>query len=341
VSFARPEVLVLLAFVPVAVALFVRASRKRAAALRLFLGAAHTGTAPTRWGIRAALQCAALALVVVALAGPLVGTTLTESRSAGVDLVVALDVSASMNARDIAPSRLERARFLLARLAEQRSSDRLALVVFSADAALLSPLTRDAAAFRMYLDAVGPEIVGTAGSEPSRALSVAASAFDVADAGRPRAILIVSDGENPNAGPQGDGAAELADDLRRAGVDILALAVGGQTGSTIPLPNDRVLRDRDGEVVRTALDADALAALAERDVYLADEDPLPAIVDRLDELAGAGASLERVPAAAERYQWPLALAIALLVFDRVVAAWAGRRRPRGFVDAAGLSAAPI
>jgi Ca-activated chloride channel family protein len=247
-------------------------------------------------------------------------------RSTGVDLVVALDVSASMYARDVPPSRLERARFLLRRLAERRRNERLALVVFAADAALLSPLTRDAAAFRMYLDAVGPEIVGTAGSDPSRALEVAASAFDPDDAGRPRAILLATDGENPNAGEAGDGSAEVADEARAAGIAVLALAVGTQAGGTIPLPNDRLLVDRDGEVVQTTLDADALRRIAGGDVFVAGSDPLPALEARLDELAGDGASADRIPAAAQRFQWPLAAAILMFIADRLVAAWAGRRR---------------
>jgi Ca-activated chloride channel family protein len=205
----------------------------------------------------------------------------------------------------------------------------------------------------MYLDAVGPDIVGTAGSEPARALTVAATALEPQDApgswsrtgGRPRAILLVSDGENPNAGEQADGSAALADELRGAGVELLALAVGTEEGGTIPLPNDRVQRDREGDVIRTRLDMVALTSIAGRDVYRADADPLPALGERLDELAGGGGSLERVPAAAERFQWPLGAALLLLVADRLVAAWAGRRaRTRGRQGAsvdAPTSAVPV
>jgi hypothetical protein len=187
----------------------------------------------------------------------------------------------------------------------------------------------------MYLDAVGPDIVGTAGSDPARALSVAAWAFDTRDApsswagagGRPRAVLLVSDGENPNAGESGDGAAGVADELRDAGITVLALAVGTEQGGTIPLPNGRVQRDRAGEVIRTRLDVDALTKIAGADVMLAADDPLPMLNQRLDELAGRGGSIERVPAAAERYQWPLGWALLLLVADRLLAAWTGRLSP--------------
>jgi Ca-activated chloride channel family protein len=319
-SFARPWALALLALAPVAAWLFARAARKRREALRLFLGVPPKGRAEGRRTARAFLQALALALMVVALAGPRVGTTLQETRRGGLDLVVALDVSASMDARDVAPSRLERARFVLERLAEARAGDRLALVAFAGDAAILSPLTSDAAAFTLFLDAAGPAVVGTPGSDLARGLGVAAAAFEAEDAGRPRAVLLVTDGEDHEGA-----AAEAADALRRTGAEVLALAVGTRDGGPIPLPNGRTKRDAQGRIVITRLDPETLRGIT-GDVVEIEGDPVAALDARLDRLAeGAGAARVRVPAAAERFQWPLALALFFLVAERIGALMASRR----------------
>ena len=321
-SFARPWVLALLALAPVAAWLFARAARKRREALRLFLGAPPRGRAEGRRTARAALEALGLALIVVALAGPRVGTALQETSRGGLDLVVALDVSASMEARDVAPSRLERARFTLTRLAEARAGGGLALVAFAGDATILCPLTSDASAFTLFLDAAGPSVVGTPGLDLARGLGVAAAAFETDEAqGRPRAVLLVTDGEDHEGA-----AAEAADALRRTGAEVLALAVGAGDGATIPLPNGRTRRDAQGDVVVTRLDPATLRGVAGGDVVEIEGDPVAALDARLDRLAqSAGSSRVRVPAAAERYQWPLALALFLLVTERIIALMASRR----------------
>jgi Ca-activated chloride channel family protein len=323
VTFARPELLLMLVvLVPGAIALFARAARQRREALSLFLGNGRPSVVVGS-SARTALLTLALALVVVALAGPRVGTDIAETRAGGLDLVVALDVSASMAARDVPPDRLERARFAVARMAEARPTDRLALVVFAGEAALLSPLTRDGGAFRLFLDAAGPDIVGSAGSEPARALEVAASAFDPGESTRPRAILLVTDGENPNVEDRDQDAELVSNALRREGIAVLALGVGTAEGGTIPLPGGRIKRDGAGAVVNTRLDRSALGRLAGEDVFDVSAESAQALARRLDDIAGAGGSIERVPTVAERYQWPLAVALAGLILERLLAALAG------------------
>jgi len=324
-SFARPWALALLALAPVAAWLFVRAARKRRAALALFLGRAPERRAPERGARRrlsAGLQTAALALLIVALAGPRLGTALRETTRGGIDLVVALDVSTSMLARDVAPNRLERARFVLRRLAARRVGDRIALVAFAGDGTILCPLTTDASALDLFLDAAAPSVVSTPGSDLARGLAMAAAAFDPeATDGRPRAVLLVTDGEDHEGG-----AAEAAEELRGLGVETLALAVGTTEGATIPTPDGSTRRDRQGREVVTRLDPDALRGVAGDDVVGIDGDPVAALDAQLGRLAaGAGQTHVRVPAAAERYQWPLGLALFLLIAERLLAFRTPRR----------------
>ena len=332
-SFRSPWLLLLAAvLVPVAWAAFAHAARRRTAALALFLG--DRGRQPAlepirrQRRVRAGLLVGAVALVGVALAGPRAGTALRETRQESLDLLVALDVSASMRANDVAPSRLERAKLEIERVVEGRRGDRVGLVVFAGEAFLQSPLTTDLGAFRLFLDAADPEQVAVQGTDFARALQVASAAFDAAsdDAqGRPRALLVVSDGEDHEGG-----LSDAADALRDSGVEILALGVGTDEGAQVPdVRRGRVRgvkRDRGGAPVVSRYEEGALRDLAGGgDVFRAGRRPAaPAINDALDRLDRAVVAEDEVAAEAERFQWPLGLALLLLAAERVLAL----RRPR-------------
>ena len=235
-SFRSPALLLLAAvLVPAALAAFAYAARRRAAALRLFLGA-RAEAGPTlgplarHRAVRAGLVAGALGAAAVALAGPRVGTATRESRQESLDLLIALDVSDSMRAQDVAPSRLERAKLEVERVVAERRGDRVGLVVFAGEAFLQCPLTTDRGALRLFLDAAGPGQVSVQGTDFARALAVADRAFDATGEGdRPRALLVVSDGEDHEGGLGAE-----ADALRDDGVTILALGVGTDQGPRSP-----------------------------------------------------------------------------------------------------------
>lgn len=338
-SFRTPETLWLLLLVPAAVALYAHAARHRRAAVQLFFGGEGTPGAVARmarlrrW--RAACVAVALGALVVALAGPRYGTTLREARQESLDLVFALDVSASMLAEDVAPSRLERARLAVARLADggarladggaERQGDRLGLVVFAGDAFLQCPLTTDRAAFRLFLDAAAPDLIATPGSDFARALFTARQAFTDEEADgaagppRTRVVVVVSDGENHEGGLEDAVAA-----LRGDGIVLLAAGVGTERGGPVPLwsggrrtgyktdaTGARVVTRREEGVLRQIAGSDALVRLP--------EDGTAALAARLDRLERAVVGTEQYEAYAERYQWPLALAVLLLLAERVLA----------------------
>ncbi|MDX1419587.1 MAG: VWA domain-containing protein [Rubricoccaceae bacterium] len=326
-SFRTPEALWLLLLVPAVVALFAHAARRRRDALRLFFGAAGAPAAAgriarlRRW--RAALLVAAFALLVVALAGPRYGTTLREAQQESLDLLFALDVSASMLAEDVAPNRLERARLAIARLAETREGDRLGLVVFAGDAFLQCPLTSDRSAFRLFLDAADPSLVATAGTDFADALATARQAFAAGETDqgppRPRALVVVSDGEDHEGGLE-----VAAERLRRDGVALMAVGVGTERGGPIPvLQRGRragYKRNAAGERVVTQRALGALRQIAgdEGLVRLPEERPT-ALATRLDALERTVVGEERFEAYAERFQWPLALALVGLLAERLLA----------------------
>ncbi|MEM8558001.1 MAG: VWA domain-containing protein [Bacteroidota bacterium] len=341
-DFLHPDAFWWLLAVPVAVLFFWRATRTRSAALRAFFGVKPDGAdlvmpgLPTpeataaqrarlrRW--RAALLVAALVLLVVALAGPRYGTQLREVQEESLDLVVALDVSSSMLAEDVAPSRLERAKYELRALLDDLQGARVGLIVFAGDAFIQAPLTSDYSAIRLFLDAANPDLVPTPGTDYGRMLRLARRAFDVAiedgsGTPRPRALLVVSDGEQHEGG-LADGLAQM----ETVGVEVYAAGVGEIDGAPIPLYRRGRLvgykTDRQGTTVQTRLEEDILREIAGRDDYFRiarASSELPQVADRLSEASVAVAADERFETYAERFQVPLALALMLLVLERLLA----------------------
>ncbi len=280
------------------------------------------GEMPLRSVLRWFLLLLAVALMVTALMGPRYGIAPREVKREGVDLILALDVSNSMLAEDVPPTRLQRARHEIGRLLDQLESDRVGLILFAGDAFIQCPLTTDMEAVRMFLDVADPELMPAQGTNFGAAIRVAMQAFEGADAEkegeRPsRVLLIVSDGENH----EGD-VKELAEEARRAGIVILTAGVGELAGAPVPVyRNGRRVgykRDAQGKVVRTRLVEDDLQALAIPEGYVhigRRAGTLTALVDRLEALDRNTYETVVYEDYEERYQWPLAAGLLLLLFD--------------------------
>jgi Ca-activated chloride channel homolog len=256
----HPTYLSSLAAVPAAVALFLWAAWHRRRALRRFGDpgivsrlASTVSSRRRRW--KAATVAGAVLLLGIALAGPRFGTQLREIKREGVDLVIALDVSRSMLAEDVAPNRLERARNEIKRLLTELQGDRVGLVTFAGDAFIQCPLTTDYSAVRLYLDVADPSLIPTPGTDFGVAFRMAVQAFGNPDDGetRTRALLIVSDGENHIADVD-----EMVALARREGIVVFAAGVGETAGAPIPIyENGRHVayqRDSQGNVVHTRLE---------------------------------------------------------------------------------------
>jgi len=243
------EIALLLACAGLALALGRLLARRRR---RRLSPALRPGTSPAR---DAALWLA-LACVGLALLGPRWGETSEWVAASGADVVLLLDVSRSMDARDVATSRLEAAQRaaeeLLARLPPQ---DRVALAVFAGHGALVAPLTPDREALAELIRALDTQLIEPPGSSLGAGVAAAASAFE-AGSDRPRAIAVLSDGEDPAAG------GELGiDAARRAEARVVALAIGTEAGAQVP-DGPGPLRDAEGAAVVTRRDAARLERLA-------------------------------------------------------------------------------
>jgi Ca-activated chloride channel family protein len=336
--------------VPVAALAYGWAARRRAAAMEQFGDVALVerlaAAARPRWRAgKAALVVVALALAGVALAGPRFGTKVRTVERTGVDLVVALDVSQSMQAQDVAPNRLERAKNEIKRLLGRLDGDRVGLVLFAGDGFVQCPLTTDYNAVRLFLDVADPDLMATPGTRYPAALDAAVQAFNTASPDgdstaaprRTRALLVVSDGGNHS----GDLEA-LKERARAENVRVFAGGVGETDGTTIPVfRNGRkvgVKKDRNGSVVRTRLREDVLTTLAEGGAYFRIGRTSSALSDfetALNQLEQSTYGAERFEEYAEVFQWPLALALLLLCLEPLIP----ERTRRTDVGAAGEAGA--
>jgi Ca-activated chloride channel family protein len=214
---------------------------------------------------RGSLLGLGLFFLLVGAAGPQCGERTELVKRAGIDLVVALDASNSMLARDVKPSRLERAKLEVTALLERLAGDRVGLVVFAGDAFIQCPLTTDYAAARMFLRAVEPVSMATQGTAIADALYEARNVLEGGgrgDAGK--AVLLITDGEDQ----RGD-ALEAAAALAETGIRIFAVPVGGTEGEPIPML-DRAgnltgyKKDKEGRTVLTRTDVAGLRDLTAR-----------------------------------------------------------------------------
>lgn len=334
VVFARPELLALLALLPPLVLLQGAALLARRRALRAFggRGAALVSASPLRQALKAALAVAAVAALAVALAGPLIGVTERAVTQHGADVVVALDVSQSMAARDVAPDRLRAGRNVVDAIGKSLVGGRVGLVLFAGDAVVRYPLTTEPAVLGAALDGSGRGFRLTPGSSLRAGGDAALSLLEPLppEVRRRRAIIVVTDGEDLS-----DALPDLAA-ARQRGITVHAVGVGTAAGAEIPVYDDDgkqvgVLRGPDRQPVVSRLREDRLRALAEQGggrywLYAGDETVAREIVRELRSMDTSEISKELLPA--DRFQSFLALALALLILEWLVSERARMPAPR-------------
>lgn len=325
----RPGAALLLLLLPVLWFLLRRLDQRRAARLAEALGPRRGWLAADlsirRRGWRRRLALAASSLALVAILEPSWGHA-DQLEPRGRDLVLLVDVSRSMLARDAEPDRLGRARAEIRRFVAGRAGDRLALVAFAGEARVLTPLTRDRASFLDLLGRCDPLAVPRGGSDLEAAIDRGLELLDGAE-GQERSLIVIGDGGD--AGGQGARAAARA---RTAGVPVHVWGVGGPLGAKIPVEDERgadrgYLRDREGREVISRLDPVGLQALAAAGggrYRAATEAGLEALLDGETRLATGAAAGGRSGPPRSRFQMLLVAAFLLLVVELALS---DRRRP--------------
>lgn len=211
----------------------------------------------------------AIVFFVIALARPQFGASEQQVKSQGVEIIIAVDVSESMMSEDVRPSRLDQVKAELGRLVDQMPGNKIGIVAFAGSAVLLSPLTNDPGAVKMYLESLQTNSVSTQGTNFQEALAESEAAFKRGGVEQDdlskvtRVVLIASDGEDHE-----QGAIDQAQKMAKDGIRIFSLAYGTEKGGAIPVRDGMGFlkgykKDRQGQTIITTVKGDALRALAE------------------------------------------------------------------------------
>lgn len=276
--------------------------------------------------IKFLLKLAALGCFITALAQPQMGKSLQEVKATGIEIMIAVDVSNSMLAEDVKPSRLAFAKAEIERLLNVLGGDKVGLVAFAGSAVLVSPLTNDKSALKMFVESLSTESVESQGTNFRRAIDEARAGFERGGAESDenlkvsRVILVMSDGEDQELGALAE-AKKLAAD----GTRIFTVAFGTERGAPVPLRDERGFlrgykRDKNGQNVLSVVKGDFLRQLAQAGQgsfhhasFGVDESKiLKAEFDRLEKAEFSSSLATNYD---ERFQIPLLVGILLSILD--------------------------
>ncbi len=193
------------------------------------------------------LVTAAYALLVVVLARPQMGSKISRDNRNGIETIIALDISNSMLAQDVVPSRLDKSKMLVENLVDKFTNDKIGLIVFAGDAFVQLPITSDYVSAKMFLQSANPSLISTQGTDIARAIDLACSSFSKQEK-IGRAVILITDGEDHEGG-----ALEAAKAAKKKGINVFILGVGSTSGAPIPLGKGEYMRDAAGQTVMSAL----------------------------------------------------------------------------------------
>ena len=203
------------------------------------------------------LLITALSSLILALARPQFGSKISHEKRNGIEAIIALDISNSMLAQDVQPSRLDKSKLMIENLINSFINDKIGLVVFAGEAYVQLPITSDYVSAKMFLSDITPNLISAQGTDIARAIRVSLSSF-TQQKGVGKAIILITDGED-NEG----GALEAVKEAKEKGVNVFILGVGDSKGSPIPLGNGEYLKDNYGQTVMTALNENMCKEIAQ------------------------------------------------------------------------------
>ena len=335
----RPEVLWAMLAGPVLALLFLIELAWRNRALQRFASAGTLarmvpGNSSVRVLLRFLLFRHGLSFLVVAAAGPQFGTKYEEVKSEGIDLVVAMDVSNSMDCEDLRPSRMEAARRALSQLIDKMRGDRLGIVVFAGEAFVQLPITNDRSAAKLFLGTVGTNSVGTQGTAIGAAIELARESFDMDTPGS-KAVIVITDGENHE-----DDAEGAAREAAAAGIVVHTVGMGTPEGGPLPVKrNGQVVgfrKDGSGNTVVSRLNEPMLQRISAEGngAYVratAASTGIEALVADLRNMDTSEKGTFTFTAHEDQFQYPLGIGLCMIL---LALATGDRRHRRKMMEAA-------
>ncbi len=260
--FEDPAYLYLLIIIPILVAFWLFGMRKRKKQLRKFgepalLENLMPDVSQLRRDVKFWLMISVIALIIIMLARPQMGTKINQEQRHGIEVVIALDISNSMKAEDVVPSRLDKSKMLVENLVENFTNDKVGLVVFAGDAFVQLPITSDYVSAKMFLQNIEPSLIAAQGTNLAEAISLSSRSFTKQE-NVGRAIIIITDGEDHEGG-----VIDAAKQAKKNGMRVFVLGVGSPKGSPVPDGNGGYMKDNTGREVMSALNEDMCKQIAQ------------------------------------------------------------------------------
>ena len=314
------ELLWLLVTVPVFIAAYVWYTLRKRRQLEEFgdkelVEALMPNASRVRPNVKFSILMVALVLLIIAAARPQWGENEHTEKRQGIEAIIALDISNSMLAEDVAPNRLDRAKQMLSKLIDKMVDDKVGLVVFAGDAFVQLPITCDYVSAKMFLNSIKPELIKTQGTAIGQALSTSIRCFgEQSEASR--AIILITDGENHE-----DDAVAVAARAKEMGIKVLVVGIGKPEGAQNPMPGTNNFRkDREGNVVVSRLNEDMCREIAKAGdgIYVRCDNTntaTKAIQKELDTLATQDIETQVFTDYNEQFQSFALIALLLLVID--------------------------
>lgn len=324
--FEEPAYLYILLLLPLLAAFYLYSNYRRRHAIRQFgdpelMAQLMPEVSKYRPDVKFCIVLIVLGLFAVLLARPQFGSKLETVKRQGVEVMIALDISNSMLAQDVQPSRLSKAKRLVSQLVDKMENDKVGMIVFAGDAFTQLPITSDYISAKMFLESIDPSLISKQGTAIGTAISLASRSFTTQE-GVGRAIIVITDGENHEGG-----ALEAAKAAADKGIQVNVLGVGSPDGSPIPVEGTKDFRrDKNGNVIVTRLNEQMCQEIAKdgRGIYVRVDNTNNAqkiISKEIDKMAKADVETQVYTEFNEQFQaiaWIifLLLLIEMLILER-------------------------
>ena len=318
--FAEPEYLYLLLVVPLLTLIFVFYKIRKRRNIAAFgdpdlLKGLMPNVSTVRPTVKFVMQMVVLMLLVVVLARPQFGTKAEEVKRQGIEVMIALDISNSMMATDVAPNRLAKSKQIPSQLIDNMSNDKVGLVVFAGDAFTQLPITADYVSAKMFLSTISPKLIARQGTAIGSAIDLAIKSFNPKSPAS-KAIILITDGENHE-----DNAVEAARLAQKEGIVVHVIGMGRPEGAPIPVDGTMSFwKDKEGNVVVSKLNEVMCNDIANagQGIYVRADNTnaaLRAVSNELDQLAKTELTTTTFSNYNEQFQSFAIIALLLLLMD--------------------------
>ncbi|MCQ2346682.1 MAG: VWA domain-containing protein [Paludibacteraceae bacterium] len=319
--FAHIQFLWLLLLIPAIVAAYIWFTRRKRRQLATFgdptlLAELMPNVSRNRPIVKFSILMVALTLLIFAAARPQFGQNEQTVKRQGIEVMIALDISNSMLAEDVQPSRLDRAKQMLSKMIDKMVDDKVGLVVFAGEAYTQLPITCDYVSAKMFLNTITPNLIKAQGTAIGEAIQTSIRSFGSEQSEAGRAIVLITDGENHE-----DDAVAAAKKAREMGINLYVIGIGKPEGAPIPIEGTNNYRkDRSGQVVVTRLNEDMCKEVAQAGggLYVRCDNTNTAmrtLQKALDELASSEIETTVYTDYNEQYQSFVLIALLLIVVD--------------------------